>query len=126
MQFGWGVLSREEALIRHPSSVNGTSGITEMLAGVAVENKQATASSDSNFDIDGADDCVGSVSSIENRRNQLMDTEESDNLLSDFVQDKDQFEIRSTMVHMNQMEAEVDGLQIHGNEQGNEIDSVHR
>ncbi|XP_061361399.1 ETHYLENE INSENSITIVE 3-like 3 protein isoform X2 [Gastrolobium bilobum] len=86
-----GVLNREESLIRQPSIDNGTSGITEMLHGVTVE-KQAGSSRDSNYDVDGADDGVGSVSSEEDRRNQLMDTEPSDNLHNKVVQDKDQAE----------------------------------
>lgn len=88
-----GVLSREEALIRQPSSDNGASGITEMPRGVPAENKQAAASSESNYDVDGADDGVGSVSSKEDKRNQLMDVESSDNLRRNFTnsaQDKEQ------------------------------------
>jgi ethylene-insensitive protein 3 len=64
-----GVLSREEALIRQPSSDNGASGVTEMRRG---ENKQAAISSESDYDVDGVDDGVGSVSSKDDRRNQLM------------------------------------------------------
>lgn len=151
-----GVLSREEALIRQPSSDNGTSGITEMPPGVPVENKQAAASSASNYDVDGADDGIGSVSSKEDRRNQSMDVEPSDNLRRNSVQDTDQakkqprkkrprlrssatdklpaqsdneilhVEPRSKIPNMNQTEAQVVGLQIHGNEQGNETDSALR
>ncbi|KAI4322062.1 hypothetical protein L6164_021785 [Bauhinia variegata] len=87
-----GVLSREEALIRQPSSDNGTSGITEMPSGVVAKKRRAAASSDSNYDVDGADDGVGSVSSKEVRRNQLMDVEPSDNLCRntlDSTQDKE-------------------------------------
>ena len=44
------------------------------------ESKQAAISSDSDYDVDGVDDGVGSVSSKDDRRNQLMDVEPSDNL----------------------------------------------
>ncbi|KAL5567201.1 hypothetical protein UlMin_030365 [Ulmus minor] len=69
-----GVLGREESLIRQPSSDNGTSSVTEMRRG-ALGEKQAAASSDSNYDVDGADDGVGSVSSKDDRRSQSMDVE---------------------------------------------------
>lgn len=91
-----GVLSREEALIRQPSSDNGSTGITEMRPGVPVENKQAPASSDSNYDVDGVDDGVGSVSS-KDRRNQLADFDSSDNshrISPDGVPDKEQADKR--------------------------------
>ncbi|XP_059430295.1 ETHYLENE INSENSITIVE 3-like 3 protein [Corylus avellana] len=85
-----GVLSREEALIRQPSSDNGASGVTETRRGGRGENKQAAISSDSDYDVDGVDDGVGSVSSKDDRRNQLMDVEPSDNLRNNTpVQDKD-------------------------------------
>ncbi|KAJ7980736.1 ETHYLENE INSENSITIVE 3-like 3 protein [Quillaja saponaria] len=70
-----GVLSREESLIRQPSSDNGASGITDTPPGVQAENKQAAISSD--YDVDGVDDGLGSVSSKEDRRNQQLDVEPS-------------------------------------------------
>ncbi|KAL5156793.1 ETHYLENE INSENSITIVE 3-like 3 protein [Glycine soja] len=150
-----GVLSREEALIRQPSSDNGTSGITGVPPGVPVENKQAATSSASNYDVDGTDDGIGSVSSKENRRNHFMVTEPSDNLRRGRkpVQDTDQsekqprpkkprrandkppaqadneilhVEPRSKGININQTEAQVVGVQIHGNEQSNETDSAAR
>jgi ethylene-insensitive protein 3 len=89
-----GVLSREEALIRQPSSDNGTSGITEMPVGLPIENKQPATSSASNYDVenydvDVTDDGVGSVSSKEDRSNQFMDAEPSDNLRRSSVKDTD-------------------------------------
>ncbi|XP_062171713.1 ETHYLENE INSENSITIVE 3-like 3 protein [Alnus glutinosa] len=85
-----GVLSREEALIRQPSSDNGTSGVTETRRGGHGENKQAAISSDSDYDVDGVDDGLGSVSSKDDRRNQLMDVEPLENLRTNTpVQDKD-------------------------------------
>lgn len=74
-----GVLSREESLIRQSSSDNGTSGITEMPQG-GRGKKQPAASSDSDYDVDGIDDGVGSVSSKEDRRSQPVDMEPSGNL----------------------------------------------
>lgn len=150
-----GVLSQEEALIRQPSSDNGTSGITGVPPGVPVENRQAATSSASNYDVDGTDDGIGSVSSKENRRNQFMDTEPSDNLrrVRKSGQDTDQakkqprpkkprrandkppaqsdneislVEPRSNGLNMNPTEAQMGGVQIHGNEQSNETDSAAR
>ncbi|XP_038879082.1 ETHYLENE INSENSITIVE 3-like 3 protein [Benincasa hispida] len=74
-----GVLSREESLIRQPSSDNGASGITETPAGGRGE-KQAAVSSESDYDVDLADDGVGSVSSKEDRRPRSVDVEPSSNI----------------------------------------------
>lgn len=74
-----GVLSREESLIRQPSSDNGASGITETPVGGRGE-KQAAVSSESDYDVDLADDGVGSVSSKEDRRPRSMDVEPPSNL----------------------------------------------
>ncbi|XP_044504280.1 ETHYLENE INSENSITIVE 3-like 3 protein [Mangifera indica] len=64
------VLNREESSIRQPSSDNGTSGITEMQVGGNGNKKRPTISDDSNYDVDGVDDGVGSVSSKDNRENE--------------------------------------------------------
>lgn len=88
-----GVLSREEALIRQPSSDNGMSGVTEMPPG-GRGGKQAATNSDSDYDVDGADDGLGSVSS-KDERSQPMDVDPSGNLqnnTSQPVQDKEQGE----------------------------------
>lgn len=78
-----GVLAREEALIRQPSSDNGTSGITDTLRGGRSSKKQSAISSDSDYDVDGADDGVGSVSSKDDRRNQPTDVEPVPNISND-------------------------------------------
>lgn len=70
-----GVLSREEATIQQPSSDNGNSGITENPPGARGQKRKSTASSDSDYDVDGADDGVGSVSSNVQRADQHMDSE---------------------------------------------------
>ncbi|KAJ0021078.1 hypothetical protein Pint_31227 [Pistacia integerrima] len=75
-----GVLNREESLIRQPSSDNGTSGITEMRVDGNGNKKRPTISSNSNYDVDGIDDGVGSVSSKDSRENQLMDVEPASGL----------------------------------------------
>ncbi|KAK3015475.1 hypothetical protein RJ639_005780 [Escallonia herrerae] len=72
-----GVLSREEALIRQPSSDNGTSGITETPSGGRGEKSKPSNSSDSDYDVDGVDDGAGSVSSKDDRINQPVDAEPS-------------------------------------------------
>ncbi|KAJ4724178.1 ETHYLENE INSENSITIVE 3-like 3 protein [Melia azedarach] len=89
-----GVLSREESLIRQPSSDNGTSGITEVPPGVHGNKNKPDVSSDSDYDVDGTDDVVGSVSSKDNRRNQLVDVEPvtGQNNTTRSVQDKEQRE----------------------------------
>ncbi|XP_057728992.1 ETHYLENE INSENSITIVE 3-like 3 protein isoform X1 [Arachis stenosperma] len=150
-----GVLSREEALIRQYSTDNGTSGITDVPPAVPAENKQPAASSDSNYDVDGVDDGAGSVSSKEDRRNQVTDAEPSDNSRRNSIQEKDQAEKQprrkrprlrsnttnklppqphnetlqvepvSTLPSENQTEAQVVG-QIHGNEHGNDTDTSMR
>ncbi|GMH10303.1 hypothetical protein Nepgr_012144 [Nepenthes gracilis] len=71
-----GVLSRQESFIRHPSSDNGTSGVTESAPGSHGGKRKPAVSSESDYDVDGVDDGVGSVSSKEERRNQLMDVVE--------------------------------------------------
>lgn len=91
-----GVLSREEALIQHPSCDNGTSSVTEMRQSDRGENKHTAVSSDSDYDVGGVDDGVGSVSSKDDTRNQPMDVEASDNLRNNTpVQDKDPGEKQS-------------------------------
>ncbi|TQD99900.1 hypothetical protein C1H46_014513 [Malus baccata] len=84
------------AIAKHEAdSDNGTSGITEMPQSGHGE-KQGAASSNSDYDVDGTDDGVGSVSSSkDDRRNQVMDVDPSSNLHNNArnnVQDKDQCE----------------------------------
>ncbi|KAL9270509.1 ETHYLENE INSENSITIVE 3-like 3 protein-like protein [Drosera capensis] len=69
------VLSREEALTRQPSSDNGSSGITESPPGPRGQKRKPAASSDSDYDVDGVDDVVGSLSSKNERRDQPVDTD---------------------------------------------------
>ncbi|KAA8549562.1 hypothetical protein F0562_001420 [Nyssa sinensis] len=76
-----GVLSREESLIRQPSSDNGGSGITEAPSGHRGKKKKPSVSSDSDYDVDG----VGSVSSKEDRRIQPIDVELSGHPCDDGV-----------------------------------------
>ncbi|KAF5725494.1 Ethylene-insensitive 3f isoform 1 [Tripterygium wilfordii] len=70
-----GVLSREESFIRQPSSDNGSSGVTEVTSAGHGGKKRQAASSDSDYDVDGIDDGVGSVSSKDDSRNQQVDVE---------------------------------------------------
>ncbi|KAK8550643.1 hypothetical protein V6N13_119159 [Hibiscus sabdariffa] len=69
-----GVLGREEALIQQPSG-NRISSITEMPRGGRDGKKQPAFSNDSDYDVDGVDDRLGSVSSNDERRNQPTDAE---------------------------------------------------
>ncbi|KAI4368603.1 hypothetical protein MLD38_017145 [Melastoma candidum] len=68
-----GVLSREEAQIQQPSSDNGASGITKSSPRARGQRKRTTLSSDSDYDVDGADDSGVSLSSKENGRTQTID-----------------------------------------------------
>ncbi|CAN0902060.1 ETHYLENE INSENSITIVE 3-like 3 protein [Linum grandiflorum] len=68
-----GVLSREESEIRQPSSDNGASGVTEVPRGG--RKKHPAVSNDSDYDVEGVDDGVGSVSSKDSMSNQPMDVE---------------------------------------------------
>ncbi|KAK6925682.1 Ethylene insensitive 3 [Dillenia turbinata] len=74
------VLSREESLIRQPSSDNGSSAVTEAPPRGHGAKKKDTASSESDYDVDGVDDGVGSVSSKDDRRNQLIDANQSSDM----------------------------------------------
>ncbi|KAJ7009585.1 hypothetical protein NC653_000315 [Populus alba x Populus x berolinensis] len=67
-----GLLSLEESLIGKPSIDTDTSVIIERPQGGHGQIKNPAISCDSDYD---ADDGVGSVSSKDNRRNQLMDVE---------------------------------------------------
>ncbi|GAB4856077.1 hypothetical protein Ancab_024717 [Ancistrocladus abbreviatus] len=70
-----GVLSQEESLVQQPSSDNGTSGVSESPPGLHGEKKKPGTCSDSDYDVDGVDDGVGSISSKDERRNQQIDVE---------------------------------------------------
>ncbi|KAL3850084.1 hypothetical protein ACJIZ3_011966 [Penstemon smallii] len=68
-----GVLSREEAFIRQPSSDNGSSSISEAPSKIRGNQKKPSVDSDSEYDVDGVDNGLGSVSSKDDRRNQSTD-----------------------------------------------------
>lgn len=89
------VLDREESLIRQLSSDNGLSGVTETPPGRNVDRTRPAISSDSDYDVDGFDDCVGSATSKDDRRIQPMDAESLRNTrndTSDHAQEKEQVE----------------------------------
>ncbi|RVX12971.1 Ethylene insensitive 3-like 3 protein [Vitis vinifera] len=66
-------IAKIRRLVRHPSSDNGTSGITGTPPNGHDGKNKVAVSSDSDYDVDGVDDGVGSVSSKDDRRNQQMD-----------------------------------------------------
>ncbi|KAI3449917.1 hypothetical protein Pfo_006582 [Paulownia fortunei] len=68
-----GVLSREEAFIQQPSSDNGSSSISESLSRSRGNKKRPPVNSNSDYDVDGIDNGLGSVSSKDDRRNQSTD-----------------------------------------------------
>ncbi|KAK6144013.1 hypothetical protein DH2020_020833 [Rehmannia glutinosa] len=65
-----GVLSREEAFIRLPSSDNGSSSISEAPSKGRGNRRKPSVDSDSDYDVDGFDNGLESVSSKDDRRNQ--------------------------------------------------------
>ncbi|KAL0300156.1 UNVERIFIED_CONTAM: ETHYLENE INSENSITIVE 3-like 3 protein [Sesamum calycinum] len=68
-----GVLSREEAFVQQPSSDNGSSGISEAPSKGRGNKRKPSVESDSDYDVDGVDNGLGSVSSKDDRRNQSRD-----------------------------------------------------
>ncbi|GFY98925.1 ETHYLENE-INSENSITIVE3-like 3 [Actinidia rufa] len=72
-----GVLRQEESLVQSSSSDNGTSGITEAPSGSLGGKKKLFVDSDSDYDVDGIGDGVGSVSSKDRRIDQPVDVEPS-------------------------------------------------
>lgn len=67
-----GVLSREEAFIRQPSSDNGSSSISEAPSKGRGNKRKHSVESDSDYDVDGVENGLGSVSSRDDR-NQSVD-----------------------------------------------------
>ncbi|CAA0805758.1 ETHYLENE INSENSITIVE 3-like 3 protein [Striga hermonthica] len=67
-----GVLSREEALVRQPSSENGSSGVSELPLKKR-DKKKISADSDSDYDVDEVRDGLRSVSSKDDRKNKCLD-----------------------------------------------------
>ncbi|KAK6164202.1 hypothetical protein DH2020_001066 [Rehmannia glutinosa] len=64
-----GVLSREEeAFVQQPSSDNGSSGISELPSKSCGNKKKLSVDSDSDYDVGGIDNGLGSVSSKDDRR----------------------------------------------------------
>ncbi|CAN8239688.1 unnamed protein product [Cochlearia groenlandica] len=83
------VLNQEESLIQQPSSDNGTSNVTEThRRGNNADRRKTVVSSDSDYDVDGTEDVSGSVSSRDNRRNQVQKEKATANSHSVREQDK--------------------------------------
>ncbi|CAA2972721.1 ETHYLENE INSENSITIVE 3-like 3 [Olea europaea subsp. europaea] len=70
-----GVLSLEETSILHPSSENGSSSLSEAPLRSRGEKRKPSVSSDSDYDVNGVDDGLGSVSSKDDRRNQSTEVQ---------------------------------------------------
>ncbi|KAK4441498.1 ETHYLENE INSENSITIVE 3-like 3 protein [Sesamum alatum] len=68
-----GVLSREEAFVQQPCSDNGSSGISEAPSKGRGNKRKPSVESDSDYDVDGVDNGLGSVSSKDDRRIQSTD-----------------------------------------------------
>uniref|UniRef100_M1BXC8 EIL1 n=1 Tax=Solanum tuberosum TaxID=4113 RepID=M1BXC8_SOLTU len=67
---GLAAIAKEEATLQQAGSENGSSSIEEP-AGSRGEKKKSLISSDSDYDVDGTDDGIGSVSSRNERRNHF-------------------------------------------------------
>ncbi|KAL3645099.1 hypothetical protein CASFOL_010279 [Castilleja foliolosa] len=66
-----GILSREEAFVRHPSSDNGSSGISDLPSKSRKSKKKMCVDSDSEYDVfDGVDNGLKSVSSKDDRKSK--------------------------------------------------------
>ncbi|XP_010537473.1 PREDICTED: ETHYLENE INSENSITIVE 3-like 3 protein isoform X2 [Tarenaya hassleriana] len=76
------VLNQEESFIEQPSSDNGASNVTEIPRKGNADKRKPVISSDSDYDVDGVEDGSGSVSSKDNRRNQIQEGEPA-NIASD-------------------------------------------
>ncbi|KAK1402734.1 ETHYLENE INSENSITIVE 3-like 3 protein [Heracleum sosnowskyi] len=87
-----GVLSREETLVHQLVSENGGSGITETPSGGHGQKNRPSNSSDSDYDVEGVEDCLGSVSSKDGSRNQQIIVEPSlpSHIISPPLQGKEQ------------------------------------
>ncbi|WOG82910.1 hypothetical protein DCAR_0102080 [Daucus carota subsp. sativus] len=72
-----GVLGREEALVHQLTSENGGSGITDSVSGGRNQKDRLSDSSDSEYDVDGVQDRVRSVSSKDGCRVKEMTVEPS-------------------------------------------------
>ncbi|THG22981.1 hypothetical protein TEA_008403 [Camellia sinensis var. sinensis] len=68
---------REESLFQLPSSDNGASGMSEPPSSGHGEKKKPSVSSNSDYDVDGIDDGVSSVSSKDDLRDQPVEVEPS-------------------------------------------------
>ncbi|XP_010519194.1 PREDICTED: ETHYLENE INSENSITIVE 3-like 3 protein [Tarenaya hassleriana] len=69
------VLNQEESFIQQPSSDNGISNVTEVPQRGNAGKRTHVISSDSDYDVDGAEDRSGSVSSKDKRRYQIQEGE---------------------------------------------------
>ncbi|KAG4142096.1 hypothetical protein ERO13_D06G112800v2 [Gossypium hirsutum] len=117
-----GVLACEEALIRQPSSDNGTSGVTELPRLGCSDKKQPAVSTDSDYDVDGVDDGVVSVSSKDERRNQPTDAEPVAYITNyDFhpvqINERVAKQPRRKRPHLRSSHGHQQPLQIHGDQQ---------
>ncbi|PIN18963.1 hypothetical protein CDL12_08366 [Handroanthus impetiginosus] len=68
-----GVLSREESSIQQPTSDNGSFGISEAPTKGRGHKKKPSVERDSDYDVDGVDNRLGSVSSKDSAKNQSAD-----------------------------------------------------
>ncbi|XP_010428309.1 PREDICTED: ETHYLENE INSENSITIVE 3-like 3 protein [Camelina sativa] len=85
------VLNQEESLIQQPSSDNGNSNVTEThRRGNNADRRKNVINSDSDYDVDGAEDASGSVSSKDSRRNQIQ--KEQATAISHSIRDQDKAE----------------------------------
>ncbi|KAL6341029.1 hypothetical protein AAG906_032142 [Vitis piasezkii] len=113
--------AKESSIWLGPSSDNGTSGITGTPPNGHDGKNKVAVSSDSDYDVDGVDDGVGSVSSKDDRRNQQMD-------IASFEDDRDNSgaqphlhnEPRNSLPDINHNDAQLAPYEMLGTQQEND------
>nr|AAR08677.1 EIL1 [Petunia x hybrida] len=116
------VLSREESILQQPGSENRSSSL-EPPPRSRGEKKKPSSSSDSDYDVDGFDDGIGSVSSRDERRNQPLDVRPL-NVVPPSHQSKEQGDgryRRRKRARSNPTEQQIQPSLIHGDEHSNTI-----
>ncbi|KAM3324525.1 ETHYLENE INSENSITIVE 3-like 3 protein isoform X1 [Capsicum chacoense] len=116
------VLSREEAVLQQQGSENGSSSI-EASAGSRGEKKKSSVSSDSDYDVDGTDDGIGSVSSRDERRNQPLDVH-SLNVIPQSHQSTDRRRMRKR-ARSNPTGQQTQPSLLHGDEHSNTLPDIN-
>ncbi|XP_042003977.1 ETHYLENE INSENSITIVE 3-like 3 protein [Salvia splendens] len=98
-----GVLSREETTIQQLSSDNGPSGVSDSLSKGRRNKKRPSVDSDSDYDVDGIHNGLGSVSSKDDTRKQSTDIvpiEPADDASTQPTKDKERVQKRPRKIKL--------------------------